>query len=109
MPFPLAEALHLVSTAASHANDAMRRIEKFKKLLEVQEALGGSGGGAGGVRGVRKLFVSRTNHSEVKIMFKITYVGRSRVPYSGADQGGADSQDIGQERGPPGQIPFPGN
>ena len=60
--FPLTEALHLVSTAASHANDAMRRIEKFKKLLEVQEALGGSGGGAGGVRGVRKPFVSRTNY-----------------------------------------------
>ena len=30
------EALHLVSTAAAHANDAMMRIEKFKKLLEVQ-------------------------------------------------------------------------
>ncbi len=37
-----AEALHLVSTAASHANDAMKRIEKFKKLLEVQESLGGT-------------------------------------------------------------------
>ncbi len=42
-------------------------------------------------------------------MFEITYVGRSRFPDPGADQGGADSQDIGQERGPPGQIPFPGN
>ena len=39
----LAEALHLVSTAAAHANDAMKRIEKFKKLLEVQESLGGAG------------------------------------------------------------------
>ena len=37
-----AEALHLVSTAATHANDAMKRIEKFKKLLEVQESLGGT-------------------------------------------------------------------
>lgn len=36
------EALHLVSTAAKHANDAMKRIEKFKKLLEVQESLGGT-------------------------------------------------------------------
>lgn len=36
------EALHLVSTAATHANDAMKRIEKFKKLLEVQESLGGT-------------------------------------------------------------------
>jgi hypothetical protein len=35
-------ALHLVSTAATHANDAMKRIEKFKKLLEVQESLGGT-------------------------------------------------------------------
>ena len=34
------EALHLVSTAAAHANEAMRRIEKFKQLLEVQESLG---------------------------------------------------------------------
>merc|ERR1719445_3925 len=36
------KALHLVSTAAKHANDAMKRIEKFKKLLEVQESLGGT-------------------------------------------------------------------
>ena len=28
--------------AATHANDAMKRIEKFKKLLEVQESLGGT-------------------------------------------------------------------
>ena len=36
-----------MSTAATHANDAMKRIEKFKKLLEVQESLGrGSGAGA---------------------------------------------------------------
>jgi hypothetical protein len=41
-PFFILEALHLVSTAASHANDAMKRIEKFKKLLEVQESLGGT-------------------------------------------------------------------
>ena len=40
--FVFAEALHLVSTAATHANDAMKRIEKFKKLLEVQESLGGT-------------------------------------------------------------------
>ena len=32
----------MVSTAAAHANDAMKRIEKFKKLLEVQESLGGT-------------------------------------------------------------------
>ena len=38
----ISEALHLVSTAATHANDAMKRIEKFKKLLEVQESLGGT-------------------------------------------------------------------
>ena len=37
-----AEALNLVSMAATHANDAMKRIEKFKKLLEVQESLGGT-------------------------------------------------------------------
>ncbi|XP_059091707.1 uncharacterized protein LOC131887187 isoform X2 [Tigriopus californicus] len=36
------KALHLVSTAATHANEAMRRIEKFKQLLEVQESLGGT-------------------------------------------------------------------
>ena len=41
-PFSISEALHLVSTAAKHANDAMKRIEKFKKLLEVQESLGGT-------------------------------------------------------------------
>ena len=40
--FYFPEALHLVSTAATHANDAMKRIEKFKKLLEVQESLGGT-------------------------------------------------------------------
>ena len=32
----------MVSTAAAHANDAMKRIEKFKELLEVQESLNGS-------------------------------------------------------------------
>ena len=31
-----AEALQLVSAAAAHANDAMKRTEKFKKVLEVQ-------------------------------------------------------------------------
>eukprot|EP00095_Tigriopus_kingsejongensis_P002275 maker-scaffold365_size194585-snap-gene-0.22 protein:Tk02275 transcript:maker-scaffold365_size194585-snap-gene-0.22-mRNA-1 annotation:"and ph domain-containing protein 4" len=36
------KALHMVSTAAAHANEAMRRIEKFKQLLEVQESLGGT-------------------------------------------------------------------
>ncbi|KAG1693329.1 FYVE, RhoGEF and PH domain-containing protein 4 [Nymphon striatum] len=35
------KALELVSTAASHANDAMKRIDKFKKLLEIQEMIGG--------------------------------------------------------------------
>lgn len=40
--FCSAEALHLVSTAANHANDAMKKIDKFQKLLEVQESLGGS-------------------------------------------------------------------
>ena len=30
------EALQLVSAAAAHANDAMKRTEKFKKVLEVQ-------------------------------------------------------------------------
>ena len=32
----------MVSTAAAHANDAMKRIEKFKQLLDVQESLGGT-------------------------------------------------------------------
>lgn len=36
------EALHLVSTAANHANDAMKKIDKFEKLLEIQESLGGA-------------------------------------------------------------------
>jgi hypothetical protein len=33
------EALQLVSAAAAHANDAMKRTEKFKKVLEVQVSL----------------------------------------------------------------------
>ncbi|XP_022240756.1 FYVE, RhoGEF and PH domain-containing protein 1-like isoform X2 [Limulus polyphemus] len=35
------KALELVSTAATHANDAMKKIDKFKKLLEVQEMISG--------------------------------------------------------------------
>ncbi|XP_013775232.1 FYVE, RhoGEF and PH domain-containing protein 4-like [Limulus polyphemus] len=34
------KALELVSTAAIHANEAMKKIDKFKKLLEVQEMIG---------------------------------------------------------------------
>lgn len=37
----LAEALEIVSKAAEHANEAMRRIASFKKLLEVQENVKG--------------------------------------------------------------------
>lgn len=40
--YPMTEALHLVSTAANHANDAMKKIDKFEKLLEIQESLGGA-------------------------------------------------------------------
>lgn len=40
--FLTTEALHLVSTAANHANDAMKKIDKFEKLLEIQESLGGA-------------------------------------------------------------------
>lgn len=36
------EALHLVSTAANHANEAMKKIDKFKQLLEVQEKISGA-------------------------------------------------------------------
>lgn len=35
------KALELVSTAASHANEAMKKIDKFKKLLEIQDMIGG--------------------------------------------------------------------
>lgn len=35
------KALELVSTAAHHANEAMKKIHKFKKLLEIQELVGG--------------------------------------------------------------------
>ncbi|CAN7942379.1 unnamed protein product, partial [Ixodes hexagonus] len=35
------KALELVSTAADHANDAMKKIDKFKKLLEIQDMVGG--------------------------------------------------------------------
>ncbi|KAG1656658.1 FYVE, RhoGEF and PH domain-containing protein 4 [Nymphon striatum] len=35
------KALELVNTAANHANDTMKRIDKFKKLLEIQEMIGG--------------------------------------------------------------------
>lgn len=31
-----------MSTAANHANDAMKKIDKFEKLLEIQESLGGA-------------------------------------------------------------------
>ena len=34
--------MHLVSTAANHANDAIRKIDQFKQLLEIQESLGGT-------------------------------------------------------------------
>ncbi|KOX69798.1 FYVE, RhoGEF and PH domain-containing protein 4 [Melipona quadrifasciata] len=37
--FFLVEALELVSTAANHTNDAMKKIDKFKKLLEIQESI----------------------------------------------------------------------
>ncbi|KZC12515.1 PREDICTED: FYVE, RhoGEF and PH domain-containing protein 4-like [Dufourea novaeangliae] len=33
------KALGLVSTAANHTNDAMKKIDKFKKLLEIQESI----------------------------------------------------------------------
>ncbi|XP_068217436.1 uncharacterized protein [Palaemon carinicauda] len=36
------KALQLVSMAANHANDAMKKIDKFEKLLEIQESLGGA-------------------------------------------------------------------
>jgi hypothetical protein len=36
------EALHLVSTAANHANEAMKKIDKFKQLLEMQEKISGA-------------------------------------------------------------------
>lgn len=39
MAFFLVEALELVSTAANHTNDAMKKIDKFKKLLEIQESI----------------------------------------------------------------------
>ncbi|XP_046746019.1 FYVE, RhoGEF and PH domain-containing protein 1-like isoform X1 [Diprion similis] len=32
-------ALELVSTAANHTNEAMKKIDKFKKLLEIQESI----------------------------------------------------------------------
>uniref|UniRef100_A0A6A7FWS7 FYVE, RhoGEF and PH domain-containing protein 4 n=2 Tax=Hirondellea gigas TaxID=1518452 RepID=A0A6A7FWS7_9CRUS len=35
------KALHLVATAASHANEAMKKIDKFQTLLTVQESVGG--------------------------------------------------------------------
>ncbi|XP_066593919.1 FYVE, RhoGEF and PH domain-containing protein 2-like [Prorops nasuta] len=33
------KALELVSTAADHTNEAMKKIDKFKKLLEIQESI----------------------------------------------------------------------
>ena len=36
------KALEIVSKAAEHANEAMRRIASFKKLLEVQEQVKGA-------------------------------------------------------------------
>lgn len=39
--FASTEALEIVSKAAEHANEAMRRIVGFKKLLEVQEKVKG--------------------------------------------------------------------
>ncbi|XP_064486969.1 FYVE, RhoGEF and PH domain-containing protein 2-like [Ornithodoros turicata] len=35
------KALELVSTAAIHSNEAMKKIDKFKKLLEIQDLVGG--------------------------------------------------------------------
>lgn len=35
------QALHLVSTAANHVNETMKRIDKFKQILEVQERISG--------------------------------------------------------------------
>ncbi|XP_046407118.1 FYVE, RhoGEF and PH domain-containing protein 4-like [Ischnura elegans] len=35
------KALHLVSTAANHANEAMKKIDKFKQLLDIQESISG--------------------------------------------------------------------
>lgn len=35
----ISEALELVSTAANHTNEAMKKIDKFKKLLEIQESI----------------------------------------------------------------------
>lgn len=32
----------MVSTAANHANEAMKKIDKFKELLEIQEKISGS-------------------------------------------------------------------
>lgn len=32
----------MVSTAANHANEAMKKIDQFKQLLEIQESLGGA-------------------------------------------------------------------
>ena len=58
------EALHLVSTAAAHANDAMMRIEKFKKLLEVQE-MGGMMGELVGNKSFFDLSYSRLNHTVI--------------------------------------------
>lgn len=39
MAFFLVEALELVSIAANHTNEAMKKIDKFKKLLEIQESI----------------------------------------------------------------------
>ena len=37
--FSWIEALELVSIAANHTNEAMKKIDKFKKLLEIQESI----------------------------------------------------------------------
>jgi len=39
--FQLVEALEMVSNAADHANEAMRKIVGYRKLLEVQERVKG--------------------------------------------------------------------
>ena len=39
-PFP-AEALELVTHAATHSNETMKRVDKFKQLLEIQENISG--------------------------------------------------------------------
>lgn len=41
MNSPSTEALELVTHAATHSNDTMKRVDKFKQLLEIQENISG--------------------------------------------------------------------